>query len=263
MSSSTAGDDQARWQGRNPEKDTLRSEVWTALETNQVNRGPVWSHIPDFVGAEAAAARLAELPFWKQAKVVKCNPDPPQIPVRLRALNDGKLLYTPIPELAQDYPFVLLDPEDLNRRGIPFETVAPIEGAVEHGIKVRFEEMKPLDIVVVGCVAVTRAGGRTGKGGGFADLELGIFREVGIVTPDTPIVTTVHPVQVVDDVRLVMQNHDTPLDWIITPDEVIETATVYSAPKGVDWNSIQPDQWANIPFLQQLKEQYAKPDHDR
>ena len=36
-----------------------------------------------------------------------------------------------------------------------------------------------LDFVVVGCVAVTRAGGRTGKGGGFADLELGIFRELG------------------------------------------------------------------------------------
>jgi 5-formyltetrahydrofolate cyclo-ligase len=260
--STKAADDHARWQGRNPEKDSLRSEVWTALTEHHVNRGPVWSHIPDFIGAEAAADRLAELPFWKTAQVVKCNPDPPQIPVRLRALQEGKLLYTPIPELAQVYPFVLLDPEDLKRRGIPFEAVAPIEGAVEYGIKVHFEEMKPLDIVVVGCVAVTRAGGRTGKGGGFADLELGIFREVGIVTPATPIVTTVHPLQVVDDARLVMQPHDTPLDWIITPDEVIETHTAYDEPQGVDWEHIQPDQWASIPFLRQLKERYAQSDKE-
>ena len=39
--------------------------------------------------------------------------------------------------------------------------------------------MPKLDFGVVGCVAVTRRGGRTGKGGGFADLELGIFRELG------------------------------------------------------------------------------------
>ena len=257
MSSDKSSAEEGRWQGRNPEKDVLRSEVWAALEANRVNRGEVWSHIPDFIGAEAAAARLAELPFWKQASVVKCNPDPPQIPVRLRALQEGKLLYAPIPELAQEYPFVLLDPEDLTRRGIPFETVAPIEGAVEHGIKVRFEEMKPLDVVVVGCVAVTRAGGRTGKGGGFADLELGLFREVGIVTPDTPIVTTVHPLQVVSDHRLVMQGHDTPLDWIITSEEVIETRTAYADPTGVDWDFIQPDQWASIPFLKQLKDRLS------
>jgi len=260
MSSDKSSAEEGRWQGRNSEKDVLRSEVWTALETNRVNRGEVWSHIPDFIGAEVAAARLAELPFWKQASVVKCNPDPPQIPVRLRALQEGKLLYAPIPELAQEYPFVLLDPEDLIRRGIPFETVAPIEGAVEYGIKVRFEEMKPLDVVVVGCVAVTRAGGRTGKGGGFADLELGLFREVGIVTPDTPIVTTVHPLQVVEDGRPVMQGHDTPLDWIITSDEVIETRTAYADPTGVDWDFIQPDQWASIPFLKRLKDQYANKD---
>lgn len=257
MSHDKGSAEEARWQGRNPDKDVLRSKVWSALEANRVNRGEVWSHIPDFVGAEAAAARLAELPFWKQASVVKCNPDPPQIPVRLRALQEGKLLYAPIPELAQEYPFVLLDPEDLTRRGIPFEAVAPIEGAVEHGIKVRFEEMKPLDVVVVGCVAVTRAGGRTGKGGGFADLELGLFREVGIVTPATPIVTTVHALQVVDNEQLVMVNHDTPLDWIITPDEVIETHTAYADPVGVDWDAIQPDQWASIPFLGELRDKYA------
>ena len=42
--------------------------------------------------------------------------------------------------------------------------------------------MEKLDFCVVGCVAVTRRGGRTGKGAGFADLEHGIFRELGLTS---------------------------------------------------------------------------------
>jgi 5-formyltetrahydrofolate cyclo-ligase len=243
-----------RWEGRNPDKDVLRSEVWSLLETQAASVGSAWSRIPNFVGAEQAAARLAELPIWKRARVVKANPDKPQIPVRLRALQDGKLLYTPVPELVKDFPFVLLDPQDLAKRGIPFEVVAVAAGAIEHGIKVRFQEMLPMDLVVVGCVAVTRQGGRTGKGGGFADLELGIFRELGLVKPDTPIVTTVHSLQVVDDERIQMLAHDSALDWIVTPDEVIETRTPYPQPERVNWADVRADQFEQIPFLLDLKE---------
>ena len=252
MSDDTSNTQKARWKGRNSDKDVLRNEVWSTLESTHVNIGSVWSRIPNFVGADQAAQRLAELPFWKNARVIKCNPDPPQIPVRLRALQDGKLLYTPVPELVKDFPFVLLDPEDLARRGIPFEEAAPSEGAVKHGIRVQFQEMEPMDVIVVGCVAVTRAGGRTGKGGGFADLELGIFRELGKVRPGAPIVTTVHASQVVNDNRIVMLDHDSALDWIITPEEVIETRTQYAQPDGVNWDVIQPDQFENIPFLNDL-----------
>jgi len=81
--------DMARWKGRNSDKDTLRSEVWSLLEERSVSVGSVWSRIPNFIGAEKAAQRLAELQIWRVAKVVKSNPDPPQIPVRLRALQDG------------------------------------------------------------------------------------------------------------------------------------------------------------------------------
>ena len=53
---------------------------------------------------------------------------------------------------------------------------------MQHGEPIAFEDMPALDFCVVGCVAVTRRGGRTGKGAGFADLEQGIFRELGKVT---------------------------------------------------------------------------------
>ena len=245
--------DQARWKGRNSQKDILRFEVWSLLEERSVSIGPVWSRIPNFIGADKAAQRLAELQIWKAAKVVKANPDSPQIPVRLRALEDGKLVYVPVPELVKDYPFIELDPNKLHRNGIPFEEVAPIEGAMEHGRKVGFQDMKPFDLAVVGCVAVTRNGGRSGKGGGFADLEMGIFREMGLVNTETPIVTTIHSLQVKEDERVIMVAHDTPVDWIITPDEVIETQTMIAQPEGVNWDTIQSDQYENIPFLLSLK----------
>ena len=117
--------------------------------------------------------------------MVKCNPDPPQIPVRLRALHDGKILYAPVPELTKRFPFVRLDPAELTRRGRRFRDRGDLAGLPRLRRPVQFEEMETLDFVVVGCVAVTRAGGRTGKGGGFADLELGIFRELGKVGPRT------------------------------------------------------------------------------
>jgi 5-formyltetrahydrofolate cyclo-ligase len=123
---------------------------------------------------------------------------------------------------------------------------------LRHGIPLQFDEMEPMDVLVVGCVAVTRAGGRTGKGAGFADLELGIFRELDLVPAHAPLVTTVHSIQVVPDTDVVMAGHDSPLDWIITPDDVIETLTAYPTPTGVDWDAVQPDQFDNIPFLREV-----------
>jgi len=61
-----------------------------------------------------------------------------------------------------------------------------------HGERIGFEEVEPLDSCVVGSVAVTRSGGRTDKGAGFADLETGIFRELGKIGPKTPMATTIH-----------------------------------------------------------------------
>jgi 5-formyltetrahydrofolate cyclo-ligase len=107
--------------------------------------------------------------------------------------------------------------------------------------------------VVTGCVAVTRSGGRTGKGAGFADLELGMLRQLGLLRPGTPIVTTIHALQLVDDARLPMQPHDSALDWIVTPEQVIETHSPYPQPGGIDWDAVQPDQYEAIPALKVLR----------
>jgi len=249
-------DAKARWAGRNQGKDSLRDETWTALEESGAAVGEVRSKIPNFLGAEEAATRLADLEIWKRAHVIKCNPDRGQAPVRLRGLQDGKKLYAPVPELVASFPFIELDPVDLVRRGIAFEDVKYSEDFVRLGKPLQFGEMERMDLVIVGCVAVTRAGGRTGKGGGFADLELGIFRETGTVNDSTPVVTTVHDVQVVNDDRILMMGHDYPLDWILTPTTTIETRTQYKRPRGVDWVSVQTDQFDGIPFLKSLRDRF-------
>ena len=75
-----------------------------------------------------AAKRLSELDEWKRARVVKCNPDPPQIPVRLRALYDGKLLFAPVPYLTKGFPYLRIDPDKLAAKGVDFETAATSQG---------------------------------------------------------------------------------------------------------------------------------------
>lgn len=252
---STQAEKAGRWSGRNSDKDRLRAEIWECLEASGLNIGPVWSRIPNWVGAEQAAKRLSELDIWQHAKVVKCNPDPPQIAVRLRALYDGKQLYMPVPEFGSgELPWVLLDPEKLARDGVQFEMAATSQGAVSVGQKLGFEDMQPLDLAICGCVAVTKAGGRTGKGGGFADLELGLFRDLGKITADTPIVTTVHSSMVVEDDRLPVLAHDSLLNWIVTETDAIQTTPNGSQPGGVVWDMVQPDQMADIWFLQALKD---------
>jgi 5-formyltetrahydrofolate cyclo-ligase len=244
----------ARWAGRNGDKDALRAEVWSALERDGLNVGPVWSRIPNWVGADVAAKRLSDLPVWRAARTVKCNPDPPQIPVRLRALYEGKRVYMPVPQFEDGgQPWALLDPDTLAAKGVDFELAATSQGGLAHGALCGFEDVAPLDLAVCGSVAVTRRGARTGKGGGFADLELGLFRDLGTIGPGTPIVTTVHSTMVVDDDRIPVLPHDSVVHWIVTEREAIETGTTHPQPAGVVWDAVQPDQFRDIWFLRDLQ----------
>ena len=243
-----------RWAGRNESKDAVRSEVWRTLEATGTAVGPAWSLIPNFVGADVAAWRLSQTDEWKRARTVKTNPDAPQIPVRLRALYEGKTVYAPVPYLTKSFPYLRIDPQKMVEKGISFELAATSQGFVEYGEALQFEDVEPLDFCVVGSVAVGRRGGRTGKGAGFADLETAIFRELGIVSDATPVATTVHSSQLVDDSRVVIEAHDTPLDFIATEAELIRTNHTGKRPGGVDWARVQPDQFDTIPFLKSLRD---------
>ena len=68
------------WSGHDPVKDRLRTTVWTQLKAQGAAVGEPVGHIPRFVGNDRAAAQLARLSVWQQARVIKCNPDRPRRP---------------------------------------------------------------------------------------------------------------------------------------------------------------------------------------
>jgi 5-formyltetrahydrofolate cyclo-ligase len=65
---------------RTPWKWKLRKRIWDYMEENDIARfpRPVHHRIPNFVGADKAAERLAELPEFLSASMIKTNPDTPQ-----------------------------------------------------------------------------------------------------------------------------------------------------------------------------------------
>ena len=238
------------------DKQHYRERVWRLFEQRGVARFPgVRGRIPNFTGAEAAADRLADLDEWHRAGVLKANPDSPQLPVRTRALKDGKVVFMAVPKLAEPRPFVLLDPARISGN---LRSAASIKGALKAGRPVLFAQMRRIDLVVCGSVAVNRAGVRIGKGGGYSDLEVALLTEAGLLDPDTVLATTVHDLQVVDD-DLPETDHDFRVDIIVTPNTVIRTAAPPDRrPRGIIWAHLDPDKIAGVPVLEELQKERTR-----
>jgi 5-formyltetrahydrofolate cyclo-ligase len=224
-------------------KQAVRERVWALLEHERVARFPgAKGRIPNFAGAPAAAARLASLPA--AARVLKANPDAPQLSVRARALADGKLVYMAVPRLANERPFILLDPERLD---VLPRRAASITGSTRAGRPVGVAELQPVDLVVCGSVAVNRQGARVGKGGGFSDLEFALLVEAGLIGEDTLLATTVHPLQVLAE-AFPETPHDFRLDLIVAGEEVIGCRRT-RRPPGILWEHLDAAKIAAIPAL--------------
>src|SRR5205823_4743933 len=176
-------------------KAEIRQKVWLTIQREGMARFPgAYGRVPNFVGAEQAAHLLREMAVWRRALVVKINPDAPQLSVRRLALAEGKIIYMAVPRLRTEKCFIEIDPQRLGKKAMLASSIA---GACRYGRAVSPREMRPVDLVVCGSVAVGRDGARLGKGGGYCDLEYGLLREEGKVRESTPILTTVHGVQIV------------------------------------------------------------------
>jgi len=217
-------------------KQAVRERIWSLLEREGAARFPgARGRIPNFRGAEQAAARLAEQPEWRSAQVVKANPDAPQLPVRRCAHREGKTLYMAVPRLSEEKPFVAV-------RGDP-----TIRKALAEGRHVALKELEPIDLIVCGTVAVNHEGVRIGKGGGFSDLEFALLLERGLVGAETTIATTVHELQLVDE-KLPETAHDFRVDVIVTPAAVVCTRR-RQRPPGLLWDHLDAEKRAAIPVL--------------
>jgi 5-formyltetrahydrofolate cyclo-ligase len=231
------------------EKERVRERVWAELEQAGASRFPgARGRIPNFVGTEAASDVLAGLPEWRNARVVKANPDSPQLPVRARALSDGKTLYMAVPRLREARPFLRLDPGSLR---VPPRKAASIRGAAAQGQAVAVDDLEHVDLVVCGSVAVNRRGVRVGKGGGYSDLEFALLMEAGRIDDRTTIVTTVHLLQMLED-DLPETEHDFRVDRIVTAEGVIRCRR-RRRPPGILWDHLSEEKVQGIPVLASLR----------
>jgi 5-formyltetrahydrofolate cyclo-ligase len=168
------------------------------------------------------------------------------MPARKRALAEGKIVYMAVPRLREKACFIELDPGKLG----DVRKASSIKGAFEVGRPVEIQQMRRIDVVLCGSVAVTRDGRRLGKGGGFSDLEYGLLREAEKITAKTPVLTMVHPLQIVDTIPAL--EHDFPLDYVATPAEILACEHHWPRPRGIYRDLLGPDQVAEIPCLQSM-----------
>ena len=231
------------------DKQALRERIWDELEESGEARFPYPPHgrIPNFNGATEAAERLAANERWREADVVKSNPDSPQLPVRRAALRAGKTVYMAVPRLRDEKCFLRLDPAEVE----DIDHATTVGGSSEVGVQVGPDEIEPIDLVVSGSVAVNDEGARVGKGEGYSDLEFAVLREFGPVDDATTTVTTVHETQVVDG-RIGTDDHDVPLDLVVTPGRTVRTGAG-PKPTGVDWDALDDDRVSEIPVLDRLR----------
>ncbi len=232
-------------------REELRRRIWDLMEERNIAAFPRPPHgrIPNFIGAEVAAARLASLDLFGRAKVVKVNPDSPQRRVRELVLRSGKLLIMPTPRISRG--FLLLDP-----RKIPswlYGEASTISGAFRLGRATHPEELPEVDLIVAGSVVVSLFGERLGKGEGYSELEYGILVEYGKASVDIPIVTTVHDVQVVD-FHIDLEPWDFTVDYIITPTRTVKCEGEKRRPRGILWDHLDNDKISSIPLLKELAE---------
>jgi 5-formyltetrahydrofolate cyclo-ligase len=234
-------------------KAALRQEVWSAMREARVARFPgAAGRIPNFTGAEAAAQRLRGMPAWQAAGTVKANPDSAQWPVRQRALEDGKTVYMAVPRLAEPEPFFALDPAHLSEKP---RAASSIKGATRSALRVHLADLSPVDLVVMGSVAAGEDGARLGKGGGFADLEFALASAAGLIGPHTVAVTTVHELQLYPAGAIPLTGHDIPVDFIVTPDRVIDCRPAHGPrpAAGICWPDLTEEKIAAIPLLAAMR----------
>jgi 5-formyltetrahydrofolate cyclo-ligase len=230
-------------------KDEIRHKVWNTLTEKKLGRFPfpLVNRIPNFKGAEAAAKHVQEMDFYKEAKVVKVNPDAPQLPLRTSIIKDKKTLLIPTPRLKDG--FVMIKPEWVPQG--EERKAASIKHMNSYGKVVPLTDIPQIDLIVVGSVAIHSDGRRLGKGEGYADREYAILREIG--NKPVPVITTINSEQLVDD-DIPRDSYDLAVDWIFTEKGGVETHTPYVKPEGIEWAHVSREDMDKMPILRELKD---------
>ena len=193
-------------------KESVRTMIWDLMERNNISITSYHGRIPNFHGSNKASKLLQNTMEWKNSNTIFVSPDTAQQTVRKNVLKDNKDLIMPTPKLLNSY--IKLEPS--HTTGIEVEA-STIKGAFKHGRLIT--SLPNIDMVVEGSVAVHMHGGRFGKGGGYGDMEISYLKNNKLIKPNTPIVTTVHEIQIIEKIPL--ENHDEKINMIVTPKRVL------------------------------------------
>jgi 5-formyltetrahydrofolate cyclo-ligase len=228
-------------------KKEIRHKVWDKMTEEEIGRFPFPLHnrIPNFKGAEKAAHYITAMEEYKQARVVKVNPDAPQLPLRAQVLIDGKTLLVPTPRLKAG--FIQVKPEWVPKG--EERKAASLKHIHTYGKVLPLSKMPRIDLIVVGSVAMHRDGRRLGKGEGYADREYAIIRELG--NPPVPVITSVHSTQIVED-DLPRDAYDLTVDWIATEQGLFKTNSPYEKPGGIIWEEVTEEEKKEMPVLEEI-----------
>jgi 5-formyltetrahydrofolate cyclo-ligase len=78
-----------------------------------------------------------------------------------------------------------------------------------------------------------------------------MFTDIAVADERTPVIATVHDVQVVEE-KLFPSETDILVDAVATPTRYINVKRG-QRPKGIKWNLLEPEQLASTPPLQELQ----------
>ncbi|WP_042706826.1 5-formyltetrahydrofolate cyclo-ligase [Methanobrevibacter wolinii] len=198
-------------------KEILRNKIWKKLYEKDLSlrKNGDYGKIPDFKGKTKAAKLLRNTDEWKNAKTIFCSPDSAQIPVRKFALEDNKNLIMASPNLTKGYIF--LDGKNIKNTN----EAADKENAFKYQTKIK--SYPKIDLVIEGSVAVDKKGHRIGKGKGYGDREICDLYEKSLINSKTPIITTIHNLQLVSYIPI--EDHDMKINMIVTNDTILKIRT--------------------------------------
>lgn len=238
-------------------KSEVRNRVWQ--EFKQVARPDARFHwdftnfIPDFEGSDEATRRACELELYQDARYIFSTPDNSLTTFRAECIRDDKDLLVSTSGISRG--FFLLPKGSVPREKVLYASTLDGLDYVGHQLSLSdIRDRGPIDVLVTGSSAITADGIRFGKGHGWFDIEWGLFSEIGVVTPETRIVTVVHESQVVTDLELPTQPYDVPIDIIVTPKRVIETIPRIAKPHGIHWDLLEEGMLESISPLRELQQ---------
>lgn len=236
------------------QRNIIREKVWIELKKYSLPDSRFHYNFAEFIadyeGSEKSIKDLTELNIYRKANILFITPDNNLVKLREISVKDNKLIIMPTYGIKRG--FLTIQKDDVPTGQETFAST--LDGMEKFARPISLEEIakiKQLDLMVTGASIITHSGIRFGKGHGFFDLEWAMMREINVVNEETPIVAMAHDCQIVD-MDLIPADHDTIVDYIITPTRTIHVSTKLQKPKKIDWNILPKEMRESIPPLQKL-----------